>query len=139
MTATCSCQVGQQTGGTYRFCCSQGSVLTCPSGGFKVDKTVPAGYLEGLSCQTTSSSGAIQQVPLHQVVKVASGEKGMSGGAVFGIVVAVLVALSAIGYLIWCVSTYRSEMGTRAQYMPVMRSHTTSYKTLLYDISDSDS
>ena len=80
----------------------QGSVLTCPSNGFKVEKTVAAGYLEGLTCQTTSSSGAIQQVALHQVVKVSSGEKGMSGGAVFGIVIAVLIALGAVGYIVWC-------------------------------------
>lgn len=77
-------------------------MLTCPSSGWRIDEAVPAGYLDGLTCQMTSASGAAQDVPLAQVVKVEEEEHdSISGGAVFGIIVAVVIAFSAVGYIAW--------------------------------------
>jgi len=49
-------------------CLLQGSTLTCPSAGFQVEENIPAGYLDGLTCQSTDSNGNIIQIPLAQVM-----------------------------------------------------------------------
>ena len=77
-------------------------MLTCPANGFMVHGPVPPGYLDGLSCQSTGPSGAIVQMPLSQAVQ--EDDDDLSGGAIFGIIVAVLVAVGAAAYLGWCTS-----------------------------------
>ena len=82
----------------------QGSTLTCPPGDFTVEKAVPKGYLDGLTCQGTDKAGSIIQVPLSQVVQLEQ-EDELSGGAIFGIVLAVLVALGGMAGGAWYVNT----------------------------------
>lgn len=81
----------------------QGSTLTCPSAGFQVQTPIPKGYLDGLTCQGTDAGGAIVQIPLSQVVQVAK-KDSLPGGAIFGIVLAVLVGLGAMAYGGWSAS-----------------------------------
>ena len=65
-----------------------------------METAIPAGRLDGMFCQGTDSTGAITQIPLANVV-VLSKKDNLSGGAIFGIVLAVLLCLGGLGYIGW--------------------------------------
>ena len=85
----------------------QGNTLICPPGGFTLTATPPAGRLDGLTCYAATSAlsveaGVTATNTVESQVVVSSGH--LSAFAAFGIFVAVVIAMGAvggIGYMLW--------------------------------------
>lgn len=97
---------GQQCLNVQRVCL-QGSIFTCPIGGFQLSSAPPAGRLAGLHCYAAASSAAVELgVTAMATVEsqVILPKQSLSAGAAFGIFVCVVLILGAIGgvgYMLW--------------------------------------
>ena len=91
---------------SVRPVCMQGLVLTCPAAAITLAQAPAEGRLEGLTCFMAGSAedvvlGATPQKAVQDLVVV---PQSLTAGTVFGILVAVLAGLAALGgvaYLLW--------------------------------------
>lgn len=79
-------------------CCLQGDSLTCPVHGFELEHVPPPGRLDGLMCYSVSSPELITDAtPMANITSMVYYERsGLSGVALAGIVVLVLMIVAAL-------------------------------------------
>jgi hypothetical protein len=72
--------------------------FTCPPHGFELEATPPAGRLDGLFCYNAPVDAPITDAtPTSAIATMLHIERhGLSGGAIFGIVVAVLIGVALL-------------------------------------------
>lgn len=76
----------------------QGNKLMCPEHGFALERAAPAGRLDGLFCyQARASVEVTDATPMANITSLAFvAHHHLSGGAVFGIIVAVLLGVAGL-------------------------------------------
>ena len=78
--------------------CLQGDQLICPPGGFELGSQAQASRLDGLMCYSASASELITaSTPMANITSLITYDReGLSGGAIAGIVILVLVLVAAL-------------------------------------------
>ena len=78
--------------------CLQGDQLVCPPGGFQLGSQAQTSRLDGLMCYSASASELITaSTPMANITSLITYDReGLSGGAVAGIVILVLVIVAAL-------------------------------------------
>lgn len=86
----------------------QGDRLICPAHGFELGSQPPAGRLDGLLCYSAAASELISDAtPMANITSMLRYERsGLSGGAIAGIVILVLVFLAALAGAALCMTLY---------------------------------
>ena len=85
----------------------QGNTLVCPAKGFTLQVTPPAGRLDGLTCYSAATALAVELgvTPQNTVAsQVRTSHSGLSGAAIFGIMVVIALicaAIGGVGYILW--------------------------------------